>query len=184
MIVNLSLVSHTNAGKTTLARTLLRRDIGEVRDEAHVTEAAEAHTLLTAPEGEQLVLWDTPGFGDSVRLLKRLRQSSSPIGWMLTQLWDRFADRPFWSSQQAVHHVQQESDVVLYVANANEDPRVAAYVDAEPADAKQAERAAKRGPKGTRVSVDELVDLGRSVVDRVKPIVDRAIARVKSTLNR
>ena len=131
MIVNLSLVSHTNAGKTTLARTLLRRDIGEVRDEAHVTEAAEAHTLLTAPEGEQLVLWDTPGFGDSVRLLKRLRQSSSPIGWMLTQLWDRFADRPFWSSQQAVHHVQQESDVVLYVANANEDPRVAAYVDAE-----------------------------------------------------
>lgn len=60
----------------------------------------------------------------------------------------------------------------------------AAYVDAEPADAKQAERAAKRGPQGTRVSVDELVDLGRSVVDRVKPIVDRAIARVKSTLNR
>ena len=35
--IALSLVSHTNAGKTTLARTLLGRDIGEVRDEAHVT---------------------------------------------------------------------------------------------------------------------------------------------------
>jgi 50S ribosomal subunit-associated GTPase HflX len=29
--VTLSLVSHTNAGKTTLARTLLGRDVGEVR---------------------------------------------------------------------------------------------------------------------------------------------------------
>ena len=37
-IVSLSLVSHTNAGKTTLARTLLGRDIGEVRDAPHVTE--------------------------------------------------------------------------------------------------------------------------------------------------
>ena len=35
--LSLSLVSHTNVGKTTLARTLLARDIGEVRDEAHVT---------------------------------------------------------------------------------------------------------------------------------------------------
>lgn len=60
----------------------------------------------------------------------------------------------------------------------------AAYVDADPEDAKHAERVAKRGPKGTRVSVDELVDMGRSVVERVKPYVDRAIARVKSKLDR
>ena len=32
LTVTLSLVSHTNVGKTTLARTLLKRDIGEVRD--------------------------------------------------------------------------------------------------------------------------------------------------------
>lgn len=60
----------------------------------------------------------------------------------------------------------------------------AAYVEAEPEDAKQAERKAKRGPKGTRVSVDELVEMGRSVMDRVKPYVDRVIARVKSKLDR
>lgn len=60
----------------------------------------------------------------------------------------------------------------------------ASYVDAEPADAKRAERTAKRGPKGTSVSIDELIELGRSVVDRVKPYVDRAIARVKSKLDR
>ena len=42
--IRLSLVSHTNVGKTTLARTLLGRDIGEVRDEAHVTQLVERHT--------------------------------------------------------------------------------------------------------------------------------------------
>ena len=47
--VALSLVSHTNVGKTTLARTLLQRDIGEVRDEAHVTMEAERDTLIESP---------------------------------------------------------------------------------------------------------------------------------------
>ena len=35
--VVLSLISHTNAGKTTLLRTLLRQDVGEIADRAHVT---------------------------------------------------------------------------------------------------------------------------------------------------
>ena len=39
--IHLSLVSHTNIGKTTLARTLLSRDIGEVADRAHVTETTD-----------------------------------------------------------------------------------------------------------------------------------------------
>ena len=78
--VELSLVSHTNAGKTTLARTLLGRDIGEIRDAAHVTEIAEGHVLIDSPAGDRLSLWDTPGFGDSHRLARRLEQSGSPIG--------------------------------------------------------------------------------------------------------
>ena len=76
--ISLSLVSHTNAGKTTLARTLLGRDVGMVRDAPHVTEFADAHTLLETAAGERLVLWDTPGFGDSVRLAKRLRKLGLP----------------------------------------------------------------------------------------------------------
>ena len=48
----LSLVSHTNAGKTTLARTLLQRDVGEVRDAPHVTEFAEDHLLLRSAAGD------------------------------------------------------------------------------------------------------------------------------------
>src|SRR5262245_24407998 len=127
-IVRLSLVSHTNVGKTTLARTLLRRDIGEVRDAAHVTELAERCSAIVTPQGDELELWDTPGFGDSVRLLRRLESSGNPLGWFLSQVWDRYTDRPFWSSQEAVRNVRDEADVVLYLVNASEDPAGAGYV--------------------------------------------------------
>src|SRR6266446_2978156 len=96
--IALSLISHTNAGKTTLARTLLRRDVGEVRDAAHVTLFNEAYTLIESA-GARLVLWDTPGFGDSARLLKRLKRMQHPLKWFFSQLWDRVTNRPLWCAQ-------------------------------------------------------------------------------------
>ncbi len=130
--ISLSLVSHTNAGKTTLARTLLGRDVGTVRDAPHVTEFADVFTLLETSNGERLLLWDTPGFGDSARLVKRLRASGSPlanpIGWFLSQVWDRWRDRAFWSSQQAMRNVRDEADVMLYLVSAAESPEAAGYV--------------------------------------------------------
>ena len=129
--IQLSLVSHTNVGKTTLARTLLGRDIGEVRDEAHVTLSADMHQMVATSEGDCLMLWDTPGFGDSARLAKRLALSSNPLGWFLSQVWDRYRDRAFWSSQQAVRNVRDQADVVLYLVNASEDPQDAGYVAPE-----------------------------------------------------
>jgi hypothetical protein len=128
--VNISLVSHTNAGKTTLVRTLLQQDVGEVRDAAHVTEFATGYVMVQA-EAETLMLWDTPGFGDTARLVTRLRMAGNPIGWLMTQVWDRFRDRPFWSSQQAVRNARDEADVVLYLVNASEDPAGAAFVPLE-----------------------------------------------------
>jgi hypothetical protein len=129
--ISLSLVSHTNVGKTTLARTLLARDVGEVRDEAHVTETAESQLLIDTPQGDRLLLWDTPGFGDSLRLAKRMAQAGNPIGWLLTEVWDRWRDRAFWSSQRALKHVWEQCDVVLYLVNASEAPEDAGYLDAE-----------------------------------------------------
>ena len=129
--VELALVSHTNSGKTTLARTLLGRDVGEVRDAPHVTAFADAYEMLRTPQGETLRLWDTPGFGDSVRLLRRMQQSDNPLGWFLSQVWDRWRDRPFWASQQALRHVAETTDVVLYLVSAAEEPAAAAYVASE-----------------------------------------------------
>lgn len=128
--ITLSLVSHTNVGKTTLARTLLRRDVGEVLDQAHVTDESESHTLLES-EGDSLALWDTPGFGDTARLLLRLRREGDPLGWFLHQIYDRVFDRPLWCSQQAVRNVREQADVVLYLVNAAEDPEEAGYVRLE-----------------------------------------------------
>jgi hypothetical protein len=129
--VALSLVSHTNVGKTTLARTLLQRDVGEVRDEAHVTQEAERYTLIESPAGDRLELWDTPGFGDSARLARRLAQAGNVLGWLLTEVWDRIRDRAFWLNQRAVRHVLEQADVVLYLVNAAESPDDAGYLDAE-----------------------------------------------------
>jgi hypothetical protein len=129
--IALSLVSHTNAGKTTLARTLLGRDVGTVRDAPHVTDFADVYEMLRTAHGERLLLWDTPGFGDSLRLARRLHQSAQPIGWLLSAVWDRLRDRPFWASQQAVRNVRDEADVVLYLVNASESPAAATYVAPE-----------------------------------------------------
>jgi hypothetical protein len=129
--IQLSLVSHTNIGKTTLARTLLGRDIGEVRDQAHVTAEAEVHPLIELADGRGLLLWDTPGFGDSTRLAGRLRQRGNPIGWFLGEVVDRWLNRPLWAGQQVIKNVRDESDVVLYLVNVAENPAEAAYVDAE-----------------------------------------------------
>jgi len=129
--VALALVSHTNVGKTTLARTLLGRDVGTVRDAPHVTDVAERFTLIETSAGDSLELWDTPGFGDTVRLARRLAQRGNPLGWFLTEVWDRFRDRAFWSTQQAVRAALDHADVVLYLVNAAEGPQAAAYVEPE-----------------------------------------------------
>ena len=133
-IIALSLVAHTNVGKTTLARTLLRRDIGEVRDAEHVTHTAERHVLVESQHLdvlERLALWDTPGFGDSELLAKRMSQAGNPLGWFMSEVWDRLQNRAFWYSQRAVRHILDESDVVLYLINASENPDDVAYLDAE-----------------------------------------------------
>lgn len=127
----LSLISHTNVGKTTLARTLLRREVGEVADRPHVTDLSEAHELIRTRSGEIMVLWDTPGFGDTARLLKRLKEMSNPIGWFLATVWDRLRDRPLWCSQQAIKNIRNDADIVLYLVNASEAPESAGYVEAE-----------------------------------------------------
>lgn len=129
--VGLALVSHTNVGKTTLARTLLRRDVGDVLDQAHVTELAGRHVLLDVEGAPSLVLIDTPGFGDSARLARLLADQEDPIGWLLAQRWDPVEDRPRWCCQAAARAVRTHADLVLYLVNASERPQEAGYVSPE-----------------------------------------------------
>jgi len=84
-----------------------------------------------ATQGRRLLLWDTPGFGDTARLLRRLKQSEQPIRWVMTQFWDRYINRPLWCSQQAVKNVREEADIVLYLVDASQKPEDMPYVDME-----------------------------------------------------
>jgi len=127
----ISLISHTNVGKTALARTLLRRDVGEVADSAHITVTPEAYLLLEH-DGCRARLWDTPGFGSNLaKLAKRLRSRENPLSWLLRQVWDRHIDHSLWCSQEAIRNVQSESDLVLYLADATQSPETVGYVDLE-----------------------------------------------------
>lgn len=130
--INLSLISHTNIGKTTLARTLLGRDVGEIEDRPHVTLETNDYVLVRSADGlSQLVLWDTPGFGDSVRLAKRLEGRANPVGWFVGEVWDRVSNKVLWLNQKILKHVKEKTTVVLYLVNASETPALSDYVDSE-----------------------------------------------------
>jgi hypothetical protein len=79
-------------------------------------------------------------------------------------------------------------DVREFVAEGRVDEAArdaAEYLEREPEAAREAEKKAARGPRGgTRVSVDELVAKGRTIVDRVKPYVTRAASRIRARLGR
>jgi hypothetical protein len=126
--IAISLAGHTNLGKTTLARTLLRQDIGVVDDRPHVTDVADGRVMQKDDQAE-ILLWDLPGFGDSVRLKQRLMRTGV-IAWLGT-VFDRWTDRPLWCSQRCLENARNDADVVLYLVDANADPSGSPEVRAE-----------------------------------------------------
>ena len=70
--IRIAVVGHTNAGKTSLLRTLTRNvDFGEVSDRPGTTRHAESIDLRM--HGQTAVrFFDTPGLEDSIALLDYL----------------------------------------------------------------------------------------------------------------
>jgi hypothetical protein len=99
--LNLGLASHTNIGKTSLARTLLKRDVGDVRDEEHVTRNRSSYFLINAPNA-RVRLWDTPGFG----ALKTQTTTNKNI------------DLESLLEKEALNALRDEADVILYLVPA------------------------------------------------------------------
>jgi hypothetical protein len=58
------------------------------------------------------------------------------------------------------------------------------YVERDPDDAVKAEEKAKRGPFGTRVSIDELMAKGQNVVDRARPIISKVVGNLRQRFGR
>ena len=73
-ILTVAVVGHTNSGKTSLMRTLLRdTGFGEVSEYPGTTRHVEGGSLLV--DGKPVLeLYDTPGLEDSIHLLELLEQ--------------------------------------------------------------------------------------------------------------
>lgn len=129
--IGIFLVAHTNVGKTTLLRTLLGKDVGEIEDAPDVTQATLAYDLIVDQALGALRLWDTPGFGDSFRLAKRLQQEHRWIAWGVREIWDRAFNRKLWQCQRLVLNLRARASVILYPVNLQERPFEAVYVAPE-----------------------------------------------------
>ena len=129
--IGIFLVAHTNVGKTSLIRTLLGKDVGETNDEPHVTQATTAYDLVVDPDAGALRLWDTPGFSDSFRLARRLRQKHLWFAWAVREIWDRFFNKKLWQCQRLALDLRARASVILYPVNLQERPVDAVYVAPE-----------------------------------------------------
>ena len=106
--INIAIAGHTNVGKTTLIRTLMKASVGEVRDAPNVSPREQAYYF----DGIQANFIDTPGF-----------QNASALG-MYLDLRDENpnCNIPEKSKDDIIYDEKamkalEKSNVVLYVAS-------------------------------------------------------------------
>ena len=131
--IRVAIVGHTNTGKTSLIRTLLRNDhFGQIDDIAGTTRSVEK-TAIYADDAVILELFDTPGFEDSSALLETLEQlaparPSQPPAELLRHFIQQSDDFMEFDQEIKVLRQSLNSDVLLYVIDVRE-PLLGKYRD-------------------------------------------------------
>ena len=144
--LKLAVVGHTNTGKTSILRTLLR-DVyfGEVKNEAATTRHVEQAQLTDSQTGEVLVaLYDTPGLEDASGLMDWLEDNTASRRDGIERLQQFLAadvaqgsDSGFLDNHSGSYDYSQEakvirqllaSDMAIYVVDARE-PVLGKYKD-------------------------------------------------------
>ena len=131
--INITVVGHTNAGKTSLIRTLLRDDrFGNIDEMAGTTRYVEKSAIY-AGDDAVLNLFDTPGFEDSSALLQALEDLSKTVEARLpADLLRTFITQAnhFPDFEQEIKVLRQSinSDVLLYIIDVRE-PLLGKYRD-------------------------------------------------------
>ncbi|MGP4119523.1 DUF3482 domain-containing protein [Psychrobacter aquimaris] len=141
--LKLAVVGHTNTGKTSILRTLLR-DVyfGEVKNEAATTRHVEQARLTDSQTGEVLVaLYDTPGLEDASGLMDWLEDNTASrrdgierlqqfLAADIAQSIDssRVSDSYDYSQEAKVIRKLLASDMAIYVVDARE-PVLGKYKD-------------------------------------------------------
>ena len=131
--LRVAIVGHTNTGKTSLIRTLLRDEgFGEIEDESGTTRSVEKVGVYAAGQ-EVLALYDTPGFEDSSALLLALEAFGETLSDVApSEILHEFAtqvDEHCEFDQECKILLQAlNSDVLLYIIDVRE-PLLGKYRD-------------------------------------------------------
>ena len=143
--LKLAVVGHTNTGKTSILRTLLR-DVyfGEVKNEAATTRHVERAQLTDSRTGEVLVaLYDTPGLEDASGLMDWLEDNTASrrdgierlqqfLAADIAQSVDEADSQSYYyadySQEAKVIRQLLASDMAIYVVDARE-PVLGKYKD-------------------------------------------------------
>jgi tRNA U34 5-carboxymethylaminomethyl modifying GTPase MnmE/TrmE len=139
--LKLAVVGHTNTGKTSILRTLLR-DVyfGEVKNEAATTRHVERAQLTDSQTGEVLVsLYDTPGLEDASGLMDWLEDNTASrrdgierlqqfLAADIAQADDALSSNDDYSQEAKVIRQLLASDMAIYVVDARE-PVLGKYRD-------------------------------------------------------
>lgn len=139
--LKLAVVGHTNTGKTSILRTLLR-DVyfGEVKNEAATTRHVERAQLTDNQTGEVLVtLYDTPGLEDASGLMDWLEDNTASrrdgierlqqfLATDNAQGGDALGSSEDYSQEAKVIRQLLASDMAIYVVDARE-PVLGKYKD-------------------------------------------------------
>lgn len=129
--LRIAVVGHTNTGKTSLLRTLLReRRFGEVS--AHPGETRDVERATVSFEGATLTLYDTPGLENSIELMEHLEAIAADRRVGGAERIERFlegeAAHTTFAQEAKVLRQLLQSDMALYVVDARE-PMLAKHRD-------------------------------------------------------
>lgn len=124
-MLNVAVVGHTNTGKTSLIRTMLRStEFGVIEDAAGTTRHVEQATI-SADNEPVLTLYDTPGLEDSRALsahIKKLSAKSKNLSAL--QILQQFvahttANDALEQEAKVIRQVMR-SDILLYIIDVRE----------------------------------------------------------------
>lgn len=131
-MLRVAVIGHTNTGKTSLLRTLLRdSSFGEISSRPGTTRHVEAAELLAGGE-PVMALYDTPGLEDSIGLLTILEQlgGNAPAGGIdaIRRFLVSVEEFPRFQQEAKVLRQLLDADLVFYVVDSRE-PLLGKYLD-------------------------------------------------------
>jgi ribosome biogenesis GTPase A len=106
--INIAVAGHTNTGKTTLIRTLMKMSIGEVADSPNVSAKGKAYYF----DGLQANFIDTPGFQYASVLMMCFDSLSENPEYKIPSNWE-----PTIAHDRDALESVEKSDVVIYVGS-------------------------------------------------------------------